>query len=196
MEVDTRRVGRSHGERVYWFGHGYRGLLLGHVHVARDGRVGHSYFFGYDDCARYQPGACGSDLQVQEVSVCSRSGQSTLVVLDQPHYPGRVRAFAAHGLLFVDIGQRDLGAVIGATHVRIFGRVTPEVFGALREFGKPAARLPAPALPRALLRRLHRTERAHASSGSVGGAARGSASRHSWCAAASSCREPSTRCPP
>jgi hypothetical protein len=62
--------------------------------------------------------------------------------------------------------------VIGATHVRMFGRVTPATFLALREFGRPAARLPAPALPRALLRRLHRTERAYASAGSIGGAAR------------------------
>jgi TolB protein len=168
VQVDTRSARR---EGAYWLGKRYRGLLLGHAEVSRDGPARHSYFFAYDDCARYRHRACAPELQLQEVSVCSRLGQSTLVVLDQPSYRGRVRVYAAHGLLFVDIGQGDLSVVIGDTHVRVFP-TAPRALLALRPVGRHAARPPAPALPIGLLRRLRRTERAHATAGSVAGAAR------------------------
>jgi hypothetical protein len=167
------------GDRVYWLGERYQGLLLDNLRPGRDGRSRHSYYFHYGDCSRYHSRDCAPEFQLQEVSVCSRSGQSTLAVLDQDEYGGRGRAWAHRGLLFVDIGQYDLAAVIGATHVRLFpgvGGAAGREFAtrallALRPVGGRPGRLPSPALPATLLSRLERTDEAYASSGSVGGAA-------------------------
>jgi hypothetical protein len=146
--------------------------------VIRDGRSVDSAYMHYDDCARFRPSDCPRPLQLQEVSVCSRHGSSTLWVVDEPEWAGHVRAFAAHGLLVIDIGD-GLGVVAGSTHVRLFG----ELGGArgrrqlintarrLRQIGRPAAALPAPTLPRTLLRKIRRTERAHAQFGSIDAAA-------------------------
>jgi hypothetical protein len=112
------------------------------------------------------------------VPVCSRHGSSTLRVADEPQWAGHVRALAAHGLLAIDIGD-GLGVVAGSTHVRLFGEVggsrgrrqlinTARRF---REIGRPGAASPAPTLPRALLRKLHRAERARARLGSIDAAA-------------------------
>ena len=180
VEIDARAVHRPHPERVYWLGERYRGRLLGFAEAARDRRSRHSYYFVYDDCGRYEPSACAPELQLQEVSVCSRLGSSTLGVVDDPDYRHRVRAYAAHGLLFIDIGQQDLSAVVGATHVRIFPgvgarrgqRLAMKALLDLREVGKPPAPLPRPALPAALLERVRRSALAVARAGSVGAAAR------------------------
>ena len=180
VQTDTRPVRRSHAEHVYWLGERYRGRLLGYTRAGRDGPVRHSYYLIYDDCGRFQPNACVPELQLQEASVCSPGSSTLSLVVNEPTYQHRVRAYAAHGLLFVDIGQQDLTAVIGATQVRMF----PAVGGArgqrlatkalldLREIGKPAAKLPSPSLPAALLDKLRRTESAYAHSGSLGGASR------------------------
>jgi dipeptidyl aminopeptidase/acylaminoacyl peptidase len=181
VQVDTRRVRERHRERAYWLGDRYRGRLLDHASSARDGRLRHSYFFNYGDCGRYQARACVPELQLQEVSVCSRADFGTLrLVAEAPHYQHAVRAYAAHGLLFVDIGQHDLAAVIGTTQVRLFPgiggkrgrRVAGRALLDLREVGKPAGPLPGTALPAALLESLRRTDLALERSGSVGATAR------------------------
>jgi Tol biopolymer transport system component len=178
IAVDTRQVRAIGRPPVYWLGAHHRGLLLTHTEVIRGGRSVDSVYLHYNDCARFRPRGCPRPLQLQEVSVCSRHGSSTLRVVDEPEWAGHARAFAAHGLLVVDIGD-GLGVVAGATHVRLFG----ELGGArgrrqlintarrLRQIGRPGAALPAPTLPRALLRKLRRTERAHAQFGSIDAAA-------------------------
>jgi dipeptidyl aminopeptidase/acylaminoacyl peptidase len=180
VQTDTRPLRQRHAERVYWLGERYGGRLLGYTRAGRDGPVRHSYYLVYDDCGRFQPTACVPELQLQEASVCS-SGSSTLsLVVNEPTYQHRVRAYTAHGLLFVDIGQQDLTAVIGATQVRMFPgvggargqRLATKALLDLREIGRPSGRLPSPVLPVGLLDRLRRTERAHAHSGSLDEAAR------------------------
>jgi len=110
--------------------------------------------------------------------VCSRAGSSTLGVVNEPEWGRHARAFAARGLLLVDIAD-GLGVVV-ATHVRLFderggpggrGRLLNAV-RELRRFGKPSSRQPAPTLPRALLRTLSRTERAYDRLGSIDAVAR------------------------
>jgi Tol biopolymer transport system component len=178
IAVDTREVRAIDRPAVYWLGRRHRGLLLTHSEVIRDGRSVGPIYLHYDDCARFRPRGCPRPLQLQEVSVCSRHGSSTLRVVDEPEWAGHARAFAAHGLLVIDIGD-GLGVVAGSTHIRLFG----ELGGArgrrqlintarrLRQIGRPRAALPPPTLPRALLRKLHRTERAHSRLGSIDAAA-------------------------
>jgi Tol biopolymer transport system component len=178
VAVDTRQLRAVDHPPVLWLGTHERGLLLSHAEVIRDGRSVGQVYLQYNDCGRFRPRGCPRPLQLQEVSVCSRHGSSTLGVVDAPEWAGHVRAFAAHGLLVVDIGD-GLGVVAGATHVRLFG----ELGGArgrrqlintarrLRQIGRPRGTLPAPTLPRALLRKLHRTERAYAQLGSIDAAA-------------------------
>jgi hypothetical protein len=163
---------------VYWLGRHHRGLLLTHTEVVRDGRSGDRVNLHYGDCARFRPRGCPRPLQLQEVSVCSRHGSSTLGVVDEPEWAGHARAFAAHGLLVVDIGD-GLGVVAGSTHVRLFGELGGirgrhqliDTARRLRQIGRPGAALAAPTLPRALLGKLHRTERAYAQLGSIDAAA-------------------------
>jgi dipeptidyl aminopeptidase/acylaminoacyl peptidase len=181
VQTDTRPLRRRHAERVYWLGERYGGRLLGYTRAGRDGPVRHSYYLIYDDCGRFQPNACVPELQLQETSVCASRGSATLrLVVDEPTYQHRVRAYAAHGLLFVDIGQQDLTAVIGATQVRMFPgiggrrgqRLASKALLDLREVGKRTTRLPSPSLPAAQLDKLRRTERAYTHSGSLEGASR------------------------
>lgn len=175
VEVATRGMRRS----AYWLGERHGNLLLDAAEVGRDGRSLPTYFLSYDDCARYDPRACPSGMQLQQVSVCSRSGQSTLPVVDDPDY-GPLHAFASRGAVFVDIGPGDRSVIVGAAHVRMFGnthtrrarRRLVQAALALRRVGRPAAPLPAPALPRALLKRVRRTERAHGRRRSIGATAR------------------------
>jgi WD40-like Beta Propeller Repeat len=160
VRTDLRRIRRFGGHPVYWFGRRHGNLLLSYGEAGRD--VG----LVYSDCASFRPRACPEPIQLQETSVCSR--RTTLSVVAQPHYRP-MRVFASRGLLFVDIGQGDLGVIIGRTHVRIFpdarsrrsaNRRALAAAHHLRPFGKRAARLPPSALPRALLVRMRRTERA------------------------------------
>jgi TolB protein len=179
IAVDTRRLRAIRRPPVYWLGRRHRGSLLTHAEVLGEGPSSHLVHLAYDDCAHFRPRGCPRPLQLQEVSVCSRHGSSTLRVVDEPEWAGHVRAFAAHGLLAIDIGD-GLGIVAGSTHVRLFG----EVGGArgrrqlidtarrLRRIGHPKRAQPPPRLPRALLRRLQRTERVHARLGSIDAAAR------------------------
>jgi Tol biopolymer transport system component len=178
VAVDTRQLRAIDRPPVYWLGRRHGGLLLTDAEVVRDGRSGDSAYLHYEDCARFRPRDCPRPLQLQEVSVCSRHGSSTLPVVDEPEWAGHVRAFAAHGLLAIDIGD-GLGVVAGSTHIRLFG----ELGGArgrrqlistarrVRQIGRPKSALSPPRLPRALLRRLHRTERAYARLGSIDAAA-------------------------
>jgi hypothetical protein len=176
--VDTRQVRSIDRPPVYWLGRHDRGLLLSHAEVIRDGRSGNSAYLHYGDCARFHPRTCPKPLQLQEVSVCSRHGSSTLRAVDEPEWGGHARAFAAHGLLVIDIGD-GLGVVAGSTHIRLFGelggtrgrRQLIDAARRLRQIGRPGATLPAPALPRTLLHKLHRTERAYAQLGSIDAAA-------------------------
>jgi dipeptidyl aminopeptidase/acylaminoacyl peptidase len=173
VAVDTRQV-RAVDHPVFWLGTHDRGLLLSHTEAIRGGRSAGAVYLHYEDCGRFRPRGCPRPLQLQEVSVCSRHGSSTLGVVDAPEWAGHVRAFAAHGLLVVDIDD-GLGVVAGSTHIRLFG----ELGGArgrrqlintarrLHQIGRPRTALPAPTLPRALLRKLHRTERAYAQLGSI-----------------------------
>jgi hypothetical protein len=181
--VGPRIDGRSYGSTcggcgpstrhpVYWLGRRYGDLLLSYAKAGRD--VG----FVYGDCARYHPRACPPPIQLQETSVCSRS--TTLSVVAQPHYRP-MRVFAAHGLLFVDIGQGDLSVITGPAHVRIFpdarsrrsaNRRALAAAADLRRLGKPAAPLAPTALPRTLLVRMRRTEHTYGRLGSVQAVAR------------------------
>jgi Tol biopolymer transport system component len=160
VSVDLRRIRAVDDHPVFWLGRRYGDLLLSHAEAGRD--VGLVYL----DCASYRPRACPKPIQLQETSVCSRN--TTLSVVAQPHYRP-MRVFAARGLLFVDIGQGDLSVIAGPTHVRIFpdgrsrrsaNRRAFAAVGDLRRIGRPAAALPPTALPRALLIRMQRTERA------------------------------------
>jgi hypothetical protein len=124
--------------------------------------------------ARATTRACPAPIQLQESSVCSR--RTTLRVVNDPSYsfPG---VFAAGGLLFVDLGQGDLSAITGRTDVRIFpnSKPRPRALAAarhLRPLGKRAQPLPPPALPRTMLHRVQRTERAVRRLGSVAAVAR------------------------
>jgi Tol biopolymer transport system component len=178
IAVDTRQVRAVDRLPVFWLGTHHKGLLLTYTEVLRDGRGAALVYLQYNDCGRFRPRGCPRPLQLQEASVCSRDGSSMLGVVHAPEWAGHVRAFAAHGLLVIDIGD-GLGVVAGSTHVRLFG----ELGGArgrrqlintarrLRQIGRPRAALPAPTLPRALLRKLHRTERAYAQLGSIDAAA-------------------------
>jgi Tol biopolymer transport system component len=172
VRIDLRRIRAFHGHPVYWFGKRYGDLLLSYAEAGRD--IG----FVYNDCASYRPRDCPEPIQLQETSVCARN--TTLSVVAQPHYRP-MRVFTAGGLLFVDIGQGDLGVVTGPTHVRIFPdarsrrSANQRALAAaqdLRRFGKRTTRLPPPALPRTLLIRLRRTERALRRLGSVAAVAR------------------------
>jgi hypothetical protein len=160
VRVDLRRIRSFHDHPIYWFGKRYGDLLLSHADAGRG--VG----LVYNDCASYHLRDCPPPIQLQETSVCSR--QTTLSVVAQPHYRP-MRVFAARGLLFVDIGQGDLSVITGPAHVRIFPDATSRrsanrralaAAQHLRRFGRKAARLPPTALPRALLVRMRRTERA------------------------------------
>jgi WD40-like Beta Propeller Repeat len=172
VRVDLRGVRAVDEHPVYWLGRRYGDLLLSYAEAGRD--VG----FVYGDCARYHPRACPPPIQLQETSVCSRS--TTLSVVAQPHYRP-MRVFAAHGLLFVDIGQGDLSVITGPAHVRIFpdarsrrsaNRRALAAAADLRRLGKPAAPLAPTALPRTLLVRMRRTERTYGRLGSVQAVAR------------------------
>jgi Tol biopolymer transport system component len=172
VRIDLQRIRGFDGHPVYWLGRRYGRLLLSYAEAGRD--VG----LVYDDCASYRPRDCPEPIQLQETSVCSRN--TTLSVVAQPHYRP-MRVFAERGLLFVDIGQSDLGVIIGPTHVRIFpdarsrrsaNRRALAAVDDLRPLGKRAARLPAPALPRTLHVRLRRTERAFRRLDSVAAVAR------------------------
>ena len=174
VAVETRGLRGIARPPVYWLGRHHRGLLLTYTEAVRDRRFGRVVYLQYDDCARFHARDCPRPMQVQEVSVCSRHGSSTLRVVDQPEWAGHVRVLAADGLLAVDIGD-GLGVVAGSTHVRLFGelggprgrRELIDTARSLRRIDRPQAALPPPTLPRALLRKLHRTERAHAQLGSI-----------------------------
>jgi TolB protein len=131
----------ARGNPPYWLGAQYEGRLL--AWAGGSGRTRRSYSFVYEDCVRWRPSACPPPLQLQQDSVCSRHGSRLAG-----------RAFAAHGLLFV-----GSGVIVGASHVRLLGGGGParrlRALRALRRGGRPHAPLPAPALPEALLRRLH-----------------------------------------
>jgi Tol biopolymer transport system component len=179
-EVDTRGLSAFDNPPAYWLGERHRDLLLTTVIAERDHMSLRSHDFIYDDCARYHARACPRPLQLQEVSVCSRSGLSTLTVVDETIFTHPVRARAARGLLLVSIGQGDLTVIVGRAHVRIFPGVggasgRRQTLGALRALhrvGAPDAPLPAPALPRKFLRTLDRTARACRRFGSIGATAR------------------------
>jgi hypothetical protein len=163
VRVDLRGVRAVDEHPVYWLGRRYGALLLSYADAGRD--VG----FVYNDCAGYHPRGCPSPIQLQESSVCSR--RTTLRVVNDPSYSFS-GVFAARGLLFVDLGQGDLSAITGRTDVRIFpnSKSRRRALAAarhLRPLGKPAQALPAPALPRTMLRRVRRTERAIRQLGSI-----------------------------
>jgi Tol biopolymer transport system component len=163
VRVDLRGVRAVDEHPVYWLGRRYGALLLSYAEAGRD--VG----FVYNDCAGYHPRGCPSPIQLQESSVCSR--RTTLRVVNDPSYSFS-GVFAARGLLFVDLGQGDLSAITGRTDVRIFPNSKPRrralaAARHLRPLGKPARALPAPALPRTMLRRVRRTERAMRRLGSI-----------------------------
>lgn len=171
VRVDLRRVRAFHDHPVYWLGRRHGDLLLSYAAVGRDVAL------IYGDCAAYRPRDCPAPLQLQETSVCSR--RTSLSVVAQPNYrPFRV--FAAHGLLLVDIGPGDLSVIAGSGHVRVFHstrqrvgrRQILEAVRNLRRIGRPAAPLPPPALPRTLLVRMRRTERAFTRLDSIHAAAR------------------------
>jgi Tol biopolymer transport system component len=179
VAVDTGQLPAIDRPPVYWLGKRHRGSLLTHAEVLRDGQSSRLVYLHYDDCARFRPRDCPRPLQLQEVSVCSRHGSSTVGVVDDPEWAGHVRALAAHGLLVVDIGD-GIGVVAGSTHIRLFGELGGtrgrqqliNTASRLRQIGRPKAELPSPRLPRALLRKLQRTQRAHARLGSIDATAR------------------------
>jgi WD40-like Beta Propeller Repeat len=168
VQVDLRGLRAFDRHPVYWLGKRYGDLLLSHAEAGRDVSL------IYDDCASYHPRACPAPIQLQESSVCSR--RTTLGVVNDPSYSFS-GVFAAGGLLFVDLGQGDLSAITGRTDVRIFpnSKPRPRALAAarhLRPLGKRAQPLPPPALPRTILHRVQRTERAARRLGSVAAVAR------------------------
>jgi TolB protein len=168
VEIDLGRVRGFAGHPVYWLGKRYGNLLLDSAEVASD-----HVAFTYGDCASFRPRSCPEPIQLQVSSVCSR--RTTLTAIDDGY--GSLRVFAARGLLFIDLRQGDLSAITGRTDVRIFPDSAPirrslAATRRLRPLGAREARLPPPALPRALLRRVRRAERAERRLGSVVAAAR------------------------
>ena len=99
VEVRTDRARGLAG--ALWLGRSYRGLLLAGAF---------SEALIYDDCGRFRAAACPPSVQVQQVPVCSRSGSSTLRVLDQERYRHGVHAWVSRGMLLIDIDQGDLAA--------------------------------------------------------------------------------------
>ena len=172
VELDLRGIDPSRNSPAYWLGRRYGDVLLGGVDAYRTGRSLRSYFFYYDDCARYLVGACPRGLQIQVESVCT--GRTTASGIDQHSYQASVR----DGRLFIDIGQGDLSLIAGSMQVRIFpeagpGARRPQLLAAfrhLRRVGAPRRALPPPALPREAAARAgtrpdpvrpHRLGRAH-----------------------------------
>ena len=159
----TRRIGS--GDR-------YGDVLLGGADAYRTGRSLRSYFFYYDDCARYLVGACARGLQIEVQSICK--GRTTANGIDQHSYRATVR----DDRLLIDIGQGDLSLITGSMQVRIFpeagpGARRPQLLAAfrhLRRVGAPRRALPPPALPQEAAARAgsrpapvrpHRLSRAH-----------------------------------
>ncbi len=169
VELDLRGINPSRNSPAYWLGRRYGDVLLGGVDAYRTGRSLRSYFFYYDDCARYLVGACPRGLQIQVESVCT--GRTTASGIDQHNYQASVR----DGRLLIDIGQGDLSLITGSMQVRIFpeagpGARRPQLLAAfrdLRRVGAPRRALPPPALPRELLRGLARARLLYDRTGSA-----------------------------
>ena len=169
VELDLRGINPSRNSPAYWLGRRYGDVLLGGVDAYRTGRSLRSYFFYYDDCARYLVGACPRGLQIQVESVCT--GRTTASGIDQHNYRASVR----DGRLLIDIGQGDLSLITGSMQVRIFpeagpGARRPQLLAAfrdLRRVGAPRRALPPPALPRELLRGLARARLLYDRTGSA-----------------------------
>jgi dipeptidyl aminopeptidase/acylaminoacyl peptidase len=177
MEVEPEGVRPRRGDPAVWLGERHGNVLLSHAEIARDGRSRRSYFFHYDDCARFRLRDCGRGLQLQVASVCSR--QSVLAGFDRPNWLHLGRSFAARGVLFAELGAGRARVIAGNASVTLYaesgpGRSRPQLLSAvsaLRPFGGRSRELAAPALPRSLLRSLRRTQRAYRRSGSLSGAA-------------------------
>ena len=169
VELDLRGLNPSRNNPAYWLGRRYGDVLLGGTDAYRTGRSLRSYFFYYDDCARYLVGACARGLQIQEQSICT--GRTTANGIDQHSYRATVR----DGRLLIDIGQGDLSLITGSMQVRIFpeagpGARRPQLLAAfrhLRRVGAPRRALPPPALPRKLLRGLARARLLYERTGSA-----------------------------
>jgi Tol biopolymer transport system component len=163
VQVELQEVRAFNEHPVYWLGKRYGDLLLSYAEAGRD--VG----LVYDDCASFHPRDCPAPIQLQESSVCSRN--TTLTAVNDPSHSFS-GVFAARSLLFIDLGQGDLSAITGRTDVRIFPNSKPRsralaAARRLRPLGKRAQPLPPPALPRPMLHRVRRTERAVRRLGSV-----------------------------
>jgi TolB protein len=175
-EVDLRAV--RHRDPVLWLGERYGDLLLDRVDVTRNQRSGRSYYFAYDDCALFHPRDCPSELTVEATSVCSRL--SPLGGFNERLSPRLRRSFADRGLLLVRLHLGGASVIAGRASVKVFvhsgpGRRRRQALAAaraLRPIGNRAKAPATPALPRAVLRSLHETEREMQRLGSADAVAR------------------------
>ena len=173
---DSVRAGR--GDPGVWLGERYGDLLVSSFEASQDRRSNPSYFFHYDDCARFRARDCPRGLQLQVQSVCSP--RSRLYGFDRLNYAPPGRAFVRRGVLYVDVSLGRASVIAGGASVTMYAEAGPgrplrgllRAGAALRPFTPTARPLPPPGLPATLLRRLRHTERAHRRAGTVGGTAR------------------------
>jgi Tol biopolymer transport system component len=176
-EVIEDRIRAEPGDPAVWLGERHGSLLLSTFQISSDRRGNGSYFFRYDDCARFRMTECPRGLQLQVFSVCSP--QSRLAGFDRLSTVPPGRHFVRGGVLYVDVGFARASVIAGSASVTIYAEAGPGRPGAgllragaaLRPFTRKARPLPPPGLPATLLRRLDRTERAHRQAGGVDGAA-------------------------
>jgi Tol biopolymer transport system component len=160
VELDLSALGASDRHPAYWLGTRHRNALLGSAQGYTRRRSLRTYSFTYDDCASYDVRACRRQLQLQEDPVCSRT--TILALLHGRGY----RRGGRGGRLLVSAGRGDVRVLTGTTLVTIYsqegvGPSRPALLAAarsLRQYGRPARRLPPPALPSDLLARIDRGE--------------------------------------
>lgn len=66
VDVDIRAARSFTSHPVYWLGQSFSNVLLSDFSLDR-----HDAFFGYGDCATFDPSGCPTGLQLNERAVCS-----------------------------------------------------------------------------------------------------------------------------
>ena len=161
---------------AFWLGERHGGLLLDYFD--RQGRGGSrgSRWFSYADCVRFDLRQCPRALDVYSAPVCSR--ESLLAGFERFGTQRLGRAFVRRGVLHASASGDRVTLLAGRFSVTIYAQsgggdrrsALLRAAAALRPVaGGP---LPAPALPRVVLRQVRKAARAQRLLGSIGAAAR------------------------
>ncbi len=165
IEVDLSAARASTGPRPLWLGRSFRGLLLTTVESRRQ-----EVFFGYDDCAYYDPRACRAAVHVSNTSVCSSSSYLPFLTTNGE------RLVRRRGALVADFGgDGGLTAFSGGLEVHVISddsraRRTRAAFRGLQAFPgetRASERLRPAAVPGHFARQLHRVMAAYRRLGST-----------------------------